>query len=140
MSSSISYSYLYRVLRPDEDPKVGIIAAAPLSSASVSEHVECGRLPTQYISTCATESSAIQFANLGLIHGDLSPERIITIDVDLLKASSYVSFIDLTNDYIRNRHISLFSTANHWASDWDEVLITGSIPASCITNVREISG
>lgn len=140
MSFDIPYDYLYRVLQPTEDPKVGIVAASPFSSASVSQHVGCGGLATQYISTCSTEYSATNFANLGLAHGDISPKRIVTIDVALLKiANPRVVFYDLTNVFTRDKYISDNSTANRWASHWDEVLIEGRVPASCIIKVQEVS-
>lgn len=140
MALGIPYNYLYRVLRPGEDPAVGIIAKSPSSTLSVSDHVACGAYSTKYISTCATDTSARRFANLGIAHRDQSvPKKIATIDVDKLKCSNpLVRFIDLTDSTTRSIYIPDNSTAIRWAINWDEVLIDGNIPSSCISHVEEI--
>lgn len=127
------HPYLYRVLRADEDHKKGLKAAAPNSSLSISDHVAVGsRLSSKYISTCSNLSTARRFADLGISRRG-GTKTIVTIDVAKLEQVWGVQIIDLTDSYTRQIHCGSSSQAMRYASDWDEVIVIGEIPAHCIT-------
>lgn len=140
MSYGTTHQYLYRVLRPSEDPSKGLQAKDLNSDIDVEEHVAYGTYrSSKYISTCANKSSAEGFAYLGIGHGDPKPKRIVTIDVSLLNSVPGVKIIDLTNPVTLSIYCRNNDRAQGFANRRDEVLVEGNIPAYCITNVDELS-
>lgn len=138
---SIKYTYLYRVLRPDEDPAKGLKAASPNSTTSISDHVAYGsKRCTQFISTSADKGTARKFANLGMQRKRVSSKRIVTIDVEKLKTEPKIKrVVDLTNSIYRSVYCSGNSRAERFAETWCEVIIEGEIPAICIVSVETVS-
>ena len=64
-------------------------------------------------------------------------KRIATIEVAKLEDYGGVKFIDLTNASMRQRHLE-DQRAKNLTSKYNEVLITGVIPASCIIDMNEL--
>ena len=134
-SKYCNYSRLYRLLRADEDPeKDGITPRRPDADESVNYHVLKGSsFPSQFISTSASRIMVRAFAN----HREPINKRIATINVDKLKTMDEVYFIDLTEPGNRNTYLSKGIACNR-ARKYDEVLILGDIPSSCVEKVEVI--
>ncbi|XP_063419261.1 uncharacterized protein LOC134702100 [Mytilus trossulus] len=125
--------YVYRLLRPEENYENGIRAKNPNSSTSVFRHVLGGSWgPTsKYISTCGSLQALRDFASKSRRPGeiikikiDMLPENVEIIDLrDYLKRMEY---IEHTNDEDEIRKF------NNFANKFEEVLLAGCIPASCI--------
>ena len=132
--------YVYRVLRPDEDPSEDIACKAPHSNRSISEHIATGlRTPSKFISTTSSLESAHKWLQT-------SDERtssrygnrrttIVRIDVDLLK-QRYPriadSAVDLTTHY--NRNVFLEDERQmRFAGAYKEVLFVGRIPSEAVS-------
>ena len=61
---------LWRILRPDEDPKVGLVAKDPQACKTVLSHVNCGGnewYQSQYISTTASYAAAQHYKFLSFL-------------------------------------------------------------------------
>ena len=77
---------LWRILRPDEDPKVGLVAKDPQACRTVISHVNCGGnewYQSQYISTTASYAAAQRYKAKEEEEG-LTRLRIAEIDLDAL--------------------------------------------------------
>ena len=134
-NTSCQYSRLYRLLREDERPKEeGIIAEKPTANKSVHDHVNFGsRFCSQFISTSASMSSARAFANWRSPIG----KRIATIKVDELTKLGDVYYVDLTIGVNRDDYLDDLC-AERRAKKYNEVLILGDIPPSCIEDITVI--
>lgn len=135
-SPTCQYQYLYRLLRPDEVPHLGttgITAKAPMSPVNEYQHVREGSYTeSKYISTSATWPAVVTFA------GERTSPAYAKINATQCKGR--VQFLDLTIEEIRKNffipptgHPEGGIKANNFASKFDEVLIQGVIPPSCIT-------
>ena len=133
--ANFKYDKLYRLLRSDENAQdEGIRAQEPNSSFTIHKHVDVGsKIGTQYISTSASWGAILAFA--GLKHW--YPKKIATIDVAKLEDCGGVTFIDLTDESMRQIHLNDQVNKNR-ARKYDEVLITGVIPASCIIDITTL--
>ena len=135
----LNVRYVYRVLRPDEDPNEDIACKAPHSNRSISEHIATGlRTPSKFISTTSSLESAHKWLQT-------SDERtssrygnrrttIVRIDVGLLK-QRYPriadSAVDLTTHY--NRNVFLEDERQmRFAGAYKEVLFVGRIPSEAV--------
>lgn len=129
------YANLYRLLREDEDPKRdGLMAQDPFAKASVHDHVSYGSTSrSQYISTSATWNAVATFA----FHKKAFPKLIAKINVKKLQRIGGVSFVDLTKEENRTNYL-LDSRASNFARKFEEVLIVGKIPPSCIDNILSL--
>lgn len=145
------YPYLYRLLRGDEYPlELGITAKIPSATVSVYDHVYSGSsydyVGSQYISTSASLAAITEFASHTT---KCLPVRIAVINVEALMATGAdVSFLDLTIEVNRAKFLTppvlippvLIppvlnpDKANNFANKFQEVLITGNIPKSCIVS------
>ncbi|KAL4229666.1 hypothetical protein ACF0H5_010054 [Mactra antiquata] len=124
-------SLLYRVLRPDENLIVGILAQAPSSQRTLEEHISNGsRYSSKFISTSKSLEAAISFASMSRNR----PVRIVRIDVtELIRSGQCIQIIDLTNPFVVNQHISINNDiARDWVERFQEVVIVGSIPPQCL--------
>lgn len=135
MESFCQYHKLYRLLRSDEDPEEdGITAEEPDAEGTVHDHVSYGsKFCSQYISTSASWDAIMTFANYKLSY----PKRIARINVDKLEDIGDLTFIDLTDEDNRDEFLH-DARANNFARKFEEVLIIGEIPPSCIDNVYVI--
>ena len=135
MEATCQYSYLYRLLRSDEYPQVnGIAAQWPGGTVSVHDHVSGGSYaPSQFVSTCATWEAVVMFA----AHSTTYPKQVAVINELALSNTGVAGFIDLTKQYNR-LNLLHDDRAMNFARKFQEVLITGQIPASCIVQIYTI--
>lgn len=132
METTCQYTYLYRLLRSDENPQEnGITAKLPTANVSVHDHVSGGSYaPSQFISTSATWGAVLMFsAKSQTLH-----KRVATINAEALTGTG---FYDLTNEPNRNYWLK-DDWAKNCARKFNEVLIVGGIPPSCIVRVDPI--
>jgi len=132
---------LYRVLTPHECSKFainGLVAKDPFATMTVEDFVSTGSnaVKSQFISTSRTLEASRLFAS----HSYDKPRFIAAIDIDMaLQAGSIVQIIDISTRENARQHIS---TANeravNFAAKFEEILIKGSIPASCIKIVEKV--
>ena len=123
---------VYRLLNDTENPSQGLRAKNPFANISVAQHVGYGSaagFASQYISTTSTYIAAHSFAQMCR-----SPVvRIVRIDLDAAQLVSNISVIDLTNPFVRQQHIDTTDIrANNFSSRFQEILVVGFIPASCV--------
>ena len=138
MASSLSYDYtfLYRLLREDENPmEHGLLPYDDCARISVHQHIENGsRIPTQFISCSASWEAIVNFAR----RSDTRPARIAAINVaDLEEYGDEVDIYDLTDPSVRCQYLHT-KRANNRATKIQEVLIDGDIPLVCIQYVVDI--
>lgn len=130
--------YVYRLLRPEEKYANGINAKDPKSTTSVFEHVLDGSWGTssKYISTCGSLQSLTDFASKSK-----NPGKIIKIKIETLPQN--VKMIDLRDKPERMKYIKYTDDTakirkfHNFANKFNEVLLAGHIPASCIKRVKE---
>ncbi|VDI22637.1 Hypothetical predicted protein [Mytilus galloprovincialis] len=128
--------YVYRLLRPEENYANGIRAKHPNSTTSVFKHVLDGsyRSTSRYISTCGSLHALRKFAQKSR-----SPGHVIKIQIDALPDD--VEIIDLRDYHERMEYIEHTDDEdeiwkfNNFANKFEEVLLSGYIPASCIQRV-----
>ncbi|KAK3103267.1 hypothetical protein FSP39_017994 [Pinctada imbricata] len=126
----MSNRYLYRLLNETDDPDVGITSKDPDADEEVEEHVGHGSAAgyeSQFISTTSNYDAVYDFAQLTY----KTFIRVVKIDLEKLKMESEIEVIDLTDEDIRDEHIK-FQRADRFAQKFDEVLLVGCIPPSCI--------
>jgi hypothetical protein len=121
-------SKVYRVIRPDENPSVGLVAKKPNRGMTTTGHVVSGsrNKGSQFISTTTDINVANKWANK-------SGNRIVEIDLGKLPDNAKV--YDLSTDIGRTTHIK-GSTANRLAKASSEVLVEGNIPSEAIQVIR----
>ena len=102
---NLNSRFVYRVLRPDEDPYDNLTCKDSYSMRSIAQHVESGlRIPSQYISTTCSFEMAKEWLETtdektSWIYGN-KRTTIVKIDIYRIK-SEYPqianSAVDLTN-------------------------------------------
>ncbi|KAK3108583.1 hypothetical protein FSP39_011296 [Pinctada imbricata] len=115
--------YLYRILRDDEDPNMGLRAKNPQATKSIQSHVGCGskrNYASQYISTTANLKSAKTWAGK-------ANKTVARIDVQLLPPETVLH--DLSK---ANRTVLPGIMAYNFARKYAEVLIEGFVPPDAI--------
>lgn len=119
---------LYRLLRPDENPKKGLKAKDPFSTVSVKSHVSFGsRGPdSRYISCSRSKKSIKLFAS----HSTTNPKRIVKLKIDE-NDRKIKRIIDLTDEDELEKH-ELSEQGMNFARKFQEVLIEGEVSAECI--------
>ncbi|KAL4236264.1 hypothetical protein ACF0H5_004651 [Mactra antiquata] len=125
-------NFLYRVLRPEENPQIGIYAQAPYSTRTISEHVSNGsHNKSKFISTSKSLDATIAFA----LKSRDRPVRIVRIDVGrLMNCGQWNQDPDVLLE-----HISVFNRfALNCAMRYREVLIIGYMPRHCSRMVAVI--
>jgi len=111
------------VIRPDEDPSVGLTPKDPTANVSVDEHVRFGSRPgfeSQFISTTKNLDIARAWAAR-------SGNRIVSIDLSQVDSP----IIDLST-YQDRAYYLLDSKGRGYAMRSEEVLINGDVPASAL--------
>jgi len=119
--------FVYRVLRDDEDPSIGLFAKnanATYTAEGFVLHGSKENFKSQFIATSATLEAA---KNNREAYGNPN-QRIVRIDTRQAPSRT-----DLTgpNSPLRGR------TARNRANKSKEILLTGPIPASAISTVDE---
>ena len=115
----------YRVIRPDEDPAVGLTPKNPDANYTITAHVRNGsRLDTQYISATRSLDVAEKWS-------DKTGNRIVEINLSQVRGS----VIDLTTESSRQTYLRN-EIARRFANKSKEVVIEGSIPPDAITIIK----
>lgn len=120
---------LYRILRPDENPK-GIVAKDTGAQKTVLSHVNCGSRPnyaSQFISTSASLDVAKYYKEKGEEKG-LTGLRICEFEVD--KLPSTCEIVDLTTEENRDKYLGN-AVCKNYAKASAEVLLQCSVPVPC---------
>ena len=120
---------LWRILRPDEDPKVGLVAKDPQACKTVISHVNCGSregYKSQYISTTASYDVALRYKAKGEEKG-LTGLRIAEIDLDDLPETCKLEIVDLTTEENRDKYLGN-AVCKNFAKASCEVLLKCNVP------------
>lgn len=123
---------LWRILRPDEDPKVGLVAKDPQACKTVISHVNCGSregYKSQYISTTASYDVALHYKAKGEEKG-LTGLRIAKIDLDDLPETYKLEIVDLTTEENRDKYLGN-AVCKNFAKASCEVLLKCNVPIPC---------
>lgn len=132
--------YLYRLLREDEDPSLGLSARNPeAKDAKISSHVN-GLKQSPYISTTATKQAIQAYEWLARKRNKKTQKQkkftVVKIDKDkLLKENEGVEVFDLSDKATREKYLAGNKKLKNYAAKYEEVLIKGFVPANCITVV-----
>ena len=140
---NLSSRYVYRVLRPDEDPHEDLSCKDSSSKRSLAEHVETGlRIPSRYISTTVSFEKAKQW----LETADERTSRryrnkrttIVRIDISVIK-SRYPQIANSAFDLTRASNRNYFlenDTQRKFAGAYEEVVFVICIPSEVVTVVH----
>ena len=123
---------LWRILRPDEDPKVGLVAKDPQACKTVLSHVNCGSregYKSQFISTTASYDVALHYKAKGEEKG-LTGLRIAEIDLDDLPETCKLETVDLTTEENRDKYLGN-AVCKNFAKASCEVLLKCNVPIPC---------
>ena len=123
---------LWRILRPDEDPKVGLVAKDPQACKTVISHVNCGSregYKSQYISTTASYDVALRYKAKGEEKG-LTGLRIAEIDLEDLPETCKLEIVDLTTEENRDKYLGN-AVCKNFAKASCEVLLKCNVPIPC---------
>ena len=123
---------LWRILRPDEDPKVGIIAKNPQASRTVISHVNCGGrvgYKSQFISTTGLYKVARDYKAKDEGNG-VKGLRIAEIYYDALPAHCKSKTVDLTTAENRDKYLRN-AVCKNFAKASCEVLLQCDVPIPC---------
>ena len=133
-------SYVYRVLRPNEDHTSDLTCCAPRSRRTVDEHVATGlKDPSRFISTTSSRERALKWLETANEKSSWrynnSREMIVRIDVDLIKREYPEladSAYDLTNDMNRNHFLKTMKQRSFSAA-YNEVVFKDVIPREAVS-------
>lgn len=123
---------LWRILRPDEIPEVGLTAKNPQATKKVISHVNCGSrkgYASQYISTSASYKVAQYYKAKGEKEG-LTGLRIAKIDLDALPKHCKLKMVDLTTKENRDKYLGK-AVCKNYAKASCEVLLECDVPIPC---------
>ena len=139
---NLNSRFVYRVLRPDEDPYDNLTCKDTYSMRSIAQHVESGlRIPSQYISTTCSFEMAKEWLETAdektsWIYGN---KRTTIVKIDIYKIKSEYpqianSAVDLTN--FRNLDYFLENAAQkRFANAYQEVVFSCYIPNTTVSVV-----
>ena len=136
--------FVYRVLRPDEDPTSDLLVLGPLSKRTIDQHVATGlKLPSKYISTTSNMKDARKWMTTAnkKSSGQYKNKRniIVKIDIELLK-SKYPHVtddaIDLSNPLNRDKYLRS-QTQKSYAAAYSEVVFSDVIPVEAVSIVNQ---
>jgi hypothetical protein len=130
---------LYRILRPDQNWKLGLFATNPNSDISVVDHVTKGKKmgwKSPYISTCGSLISVLELRReIGIPNAQIvqiSEDNLPVVKIDLRTSSNrdnhYVPGEDSTD---------LINTFHYVARVYEEVLLVGYVPKTHIKPLSE---
>lgn len=125
-------SKLWRILRPDEDPKVGLIAKNPQASRKVRSHVNCGGrkgYKSQFISTTGLYKVAQRYKAKGEKKG-LTGLRIAEINYEDVPKLCKSKTVDLTTAENRDKYLGK-AVCKNFAKASCEVLLQCDEPIPC---------
>jgi RHS repeat-associated protein len=120
-------NFVYRVLRPDENPLLGLTAKNENANYSVEDQVlEGNTIETQYISTTKDINIAFKWHRKPQKNGG-----IVRIDLDKIMGNSY----DLTNP-VTSSYFLRTDAGRAFAGASQEVIIDGYVPAYAIQRIK----
>lgn len=121
-------NYVYRVIRADENPNLGLRAKNPKRDMSVEGHIVSGsrNYGSQYISTTTDYNIAKEWAGR---------DNCKIVKIDLNKIPDNVNIYDLSTENGRNTYLKGITVKN-FANATKEVLIEGEIPSFAIDVVK----
>uniref|UniRef100_A0A7M5V7P6 Uncharacterized protein n=1 Tax=Clytia hemisphaerica TaxID=252671 RepID=A0A7M5V7P6_9CNID len=123
---------LYRVVRHDEDPNIGLIAKDRKAKKTVISHVNCGSrkyYESQYISLTKSPGVAQKW------HATSPGSKIGVIDVDEFPPGTEVT--DLTTEENRDRHLKNSKRIKNYAKKSQEVLLVNESESIPFTLLEE---
>lgn len=123
---------LFRILRPNENPAIGIVAKDPLAKKTVLSHVNCGSRPkytSQYISATASLDVAKHYKAVGEKKG-LTRLRIAEVQLDNLPKHCRLEIVDLTSEENRDHYLGK-AVCKNFAKASCEVLLKCDVPIPC---------
>ena len=135
--------FVYRLLRPDEDPYKDIVCKDPNSNHSISQHVKEGlRVPTRFISTSASFSAAKDWISTS--HASRPSEyshlerrnTIVKISVEYIKnryPAVAQSAYNFTDESVRCKYLGGVQLG--YARRYEEIDFEKTIPKEAITNI-----
>ena len=117
--------HLYRVLRPDEDTKIGLGAKDPLGNKSQDSHVACNSrdgFKSQFLSFTTSLQIAQMYYNISQSKGLKPRIGMVAVSVSTLKTDK-IKIFDFTNT--GNRTMFLHNDENRkYSADACEVLLS----------------
>ena len=129
---------VYRLIRPDEDPGIGLYAKDPGSDVSAEIFLERGSYGVQskYISTSKAKSACLFYASKAIHERGASRDdlRIATIDLNIEQCT-----FDLQNPATR-RDLGIWdgTVACNYAKKFEEVLVDVSISSEEVVRVENV--
>ncbi|XP_061173723.1 uncharacterized protein LOC133182890 [Saccostrea echinata] len=125
---------LLRLLERDEDPSQGLRPKDPNSRISIEDHVTYGSyLQSRYISCCKTINGIKRLRKKSRTF----PQRVVKIEIDS-EDPTINEIIDLTKPEILEQYIKKDNKEGRcYARMYEEVLIDGSVPPSCVIEITE---
>ena len=132
LSVSSAYETLYRVVRPDENPKKGLVAKDPSAKKSVISHVNCGArcgYKSQFISTTKSLEVARHYKTREEKKG-VTGLQIVKINLNALPKKCNLQIVDLTIAENREKHLGK-AVCKNFANFSCEVLLTCDVPIPC---------
>ncbi|XP_061174820.1 uncharacterized protein LOC133183966 [Saccostrea echinata] len=119
----------YRLLRPDENPSLGLFAKNQFSDVfSVEDHVTNGSkagYDSRYISCCKTWEAVVDFA----ANTFTNPKRIVQITIKY----PTIQRIDLTDPTKQMMYFPCNQKAINYVNRFQEVLILDKVPPDCLS-------
>ncbi|MFL0122934.1 hypothetical protein V2611_14155 [Tenacibaculum maritimum] len=122
-----SYKYVYRVVRPEENLKLGLVAKNPDATYTITGHVLHGSRPkfkSQFISVTRDIKVAKEWA-------EKTGNRIVKIDTKLIEGNVY----DLSIQAGQTKYLK-GNTAKRFANKSKELVIEGKVPAEAIEKLN----
>ena len=130
---------LYRILRPDQNWKLGLFATNPNSTKSVVDHVTKGSQrgwKSPYTSTCGSLISVLQLRRqLGTPNAQIvqiSEDNLPAVKIDLRTSSNRKNHYVLGKD-----RTDLINEFHYVARIYEEVLFVGYVPKTHIKRLDE---
>lgn len=129
--------YVYRLQRFHETHRQGLYPKDIWSRTSLMKHVERGSkgVTSRFISCCKT---LVDLQCLGGITNESTRVReVVRINITKLKNYQDVTVIDLTDETVRDKHISRSSDAWRFASRFNEVILEPRthVPTECVEKI-----
>ena len=133
-------NYVYRVLRPNENPSSDLTCRAPRSVRTISQHVATGlKNPSRYISTTSSMDKALKWIETAneksfARYGN-KRKIIVRIDVDYLKTNYPEiadSAYDLTIEFNRDRFLKRVKE-RRFSCAYNEVVFLDRIPSEAVS-------
>lgn len=136
-AEAVKHEYVYRLQRFHEPHWQGLYPKDIWSRTSLMEHVAKGSkgATSRFISCCKT---LVDLQCLGCITNESTRVReVVRINITKLKKYQDVTVIDLTDETVREKHISRSSDAWRFASRFNEVILEPRthVPADCVEKI-----